>query len=131
MNKTSYKESYPNGEKCFYEAETTRFNTHNDIEIELRYHPDDHEWMVPGMVALTLTDNGNGYVFKFDDGREIDISYSEAIEMMMILKYLNEDSGTVTLTPTFTKVDQINNDEDDSPSTVSQTVTDSQPLFGD
>ena len=57
---------------------------------KLKYsnHPD---WQVGGQTALTLTDDGNGIKFKFPDKKVIELDYSEAREMfVMLMMHMDE-----------------------------------------
>lgn len=129
MKKVIYEESYTNGDKSYYELETTN-NKINDTRMEMRYHPDDPNWLCGGDTVLSLIDNGNFITFKFGDTKEIELDYAEATELMMMLKYMNDDSGTVHLPTTIKRVNKVGGSTVVSNVTITGSVS-SQPLFDD
>ena len=58
------------------------------IKLNYSKNPD---WTCGGETALTLTDDGNGIKFKFPNKKAIELDYSEAREMLVVLMMnLNE-----------------------------------------
>jgi hypothetical protein len=49
------------------------------------------EWAEPGKLALTMVDDGNGLSFRFPDKKSINLDYSEAREMLIMLS-MNSDT---------------------------------------
>jgi hypothetical protein len=61
---------------------------HEEDILKYSHHKD---WTCGGETALKLTDDGNGIKFKFPDKKVIELDYSEAREMLiMLMMHLDE-----------------------------------------
>ena len=54
----------------------------------LRYS-DNGSWTYPNQVAMQIVDDGNGLIIKFREKNRID--YSEAEQLLILLKLINKD----------------------------------------
>lgn len=75
--------------------------------ITLKFFEGDEGWtsLVRGKVAATMKDDGNGVTFKFrDKKKKVRLDYSELQEMLMLIKYNNEDSGKYGFDHSITKL---------------------------
>jgi hypothetical protein len=55
----------------------------------LRYS-DNGSWTYPNEVAMQIVDDGNGLIIKFSEKNRID--YSEAEQLLILLKLINKDT---------------------------------------
>jgi hypothetical protein len=53
--------------------------------VDTLKYSDHKDWTCGGETALKLTDDGNGIKFKFPDKKVIELDYSEAREMLVML----------------------------------------------
>ena len=90
-----YIERSGDGNSSMYELDAD-IRGLDESTITLKFFEGDQGWtsLVRGKVAATMKDDGNGVTFKFrDKKKKIKLDYSELQEMLMLIKYNNEDSG--------------------------------------
>jgi len=106
-NKLIYLFNSGDGNTSQYELETTR-NKINDSTIKMKYYKNDFGWTdkARGKKCATLHDHGNGINITFGD-KNISLEYDEIVEMEMLLKFLNEDSGIPLFKHSFQKLKEV------------------------
>jgi hypothetical protein len=77
-------------------------------EIIMKFYENDSQWAehVRGKKAVTMKDTGDGVNIKFRNSKsKIELDYSQLVELMMLLKFHNEDSDLQSrYTHSFTKL---------------------------
>jgi hypothetical protein len=107
MTKLIYLFNAGDGNTTQYELETTR-NTINDSTINMKFYKNDLGWTdkVRGKYCAKLHDHDNGINITIGE-KNISLEYDELVELEMLLKFLNEDSGIPLFTHTVQKFKEV------------------------
>lgn len=107
MNKLIYLFNSGDGNTSQYQLETIHDEL-NDSTIQMSLYKNDLGWSekVRGRECARLHDHGNGIDITIGD-KKISLEYDELIEVEILLKFLNEDSGIPLFKHTFQKLKEV------------------------